>query len=253
MPKAPSTKTAPKTKTAAKTAATGTPAAPSSRQASATSSTRRKSTEVSLAKAPLTKAKVKGVSTAKGASKAKGTKAKGAANAKGSKVLATAKRASGTAGSRKRRPFRVGRSKTAGFGLFATREIGMGDFIAFYQGRKISNAEADKRGTRYMFELNSRWTIDGANRRNLARYINHSCNANAESDVKKGKIIITARKTIQPETEITIDYGRDYFDTFIKAKGCRCAACGAKSMVLRSPAKSSGKSSAKSLSKRGKT
>jgi SET domain-containing protein len=113
----------------------------------------------------------------------------------------------------------------------------MGDFIAYYQGRKISNAEADKRSTRYMFELNSRWTIDGASRRNLARYINHSCRANAESDVKKGKIIITARKTIRPDDEITIDYGRDYFDTFIKAKGCRCAACGAKSMVLRSPAK----------------
>ena len=79
----------------------------------------------------------------------------------------------------------------------------MGDFIAYYRGRKISNAKADQLGTRYLFELNSRWTIDGSNRLNLARYINHSCRANAESDVKKGKIIITARKTIQPDDEIT--------------------------------------------------
>ena len=37
---------------------------------------------------------------------------------------------------------------------------------------------------KYLFELNNRWTIDGSVRKNVARYINHACKPNAESDVK---------------------------------------------------------------------
>ena len=96
-----------------------------------------------------------------------------------------------------RRWFRVGRSK-AGLGLFALKPIKKGSFIGYYRGRLISNKEADERGTKYLFEINSRWTIDGSSRANIARYINHSCRPNAETDVKKHKIIITAIKNIQP-------------------------------------------------------
>ncbi len=76
-----------------------------------------------------------------------------------------------------------------------------------------------------MFEVNSRWTIDGSNRRNLARYFNHSCRPNAESDVKGHRVIIVARKKIQPGEEITYDYGKDYFDIFLKPIGCQCDKC----------------------------
>ncbi|MEA2906862.1 MAG: uncharacterized protein QOI12_4249 [Alphaproteobacteria bacterium] len=136
----------------------------------------------------------------------------------------------------RRRPFRVGRSKT-GFGLFATREIEKGGFIAYYTGRKLRSKEADELENRYLFEINSRWTIDGYNRRNLARYINHSCRPNAETDVKKHKVIVTARKAIQPGDEITYDYGRNYFNAFIKDKGCRCAACHQKKLIARAARK----------------
>src|SRR5580700_7678949 len=74
------------------------------------------------------------------------------------------------------RSFRVGRALT-GLGLFATKPIKRLAYIATYRGRRISGAEADRleaRGSRYMFEINSRWTIDGSPRWNLARYINHS-------------------------------------------------------------------------------
>ena len=52
--------------------------------------------------------------------------------------------------------------------------------------------ESDGRGrhtttSRYLFELDGRWTIDGSVRKNIARYINHSCRPNAESDVKPRK------------------------------------------------------------------
>ena len=135
-----------------------------------------------------------------------------------------------------RKPFRVGRSRT-GLGLFATEPIKKGTLIAEYKGRRVTNAQADEleaRGSRYMYELNSRWTVDGSDRSNLARYGNHSCRPNAESDVIRGKrargrkggmVILRAIRNIKPGDEITYDYGRDYFDGFIKPIGCKCDKC----------------------------
>jgi SET domain-containing protein len=129
------------------------------------------------------------------------------------------------------KPFRVGRSHT-GLGLFATETIEHGAIIVGYRGRRIPTARArqieSKRASKYMFEINSRWTLDGSSRRNLARYANHACRPNAESALVKGKIVLRAIKTIRPGDEITFDYGEEYFDLFLKAKGCRCATCLAK-------------------------
>jgi SET domain-containing protein len=122
---------------------------------------------------------------------------------------------------------RVCRSKI-GLGLFAGMPFRRGEFIAEYSGPRITNAEADaleKRGSKYMYELNSRWTVDGSPRSNVARYANHSCRPNAESDVVKGKVILRAIKTIEPGEEITYDYGRQYFDLIIKPIGCKCPKC----------------------------
>ncbi len=124
---------------------------------------------------------------------------------------------------------RVGRSAT-GLGLFATKPIKRGGTIATYRGRRIATAEAarrEARGARYMFEVNSRWTIDGSPRWNRARYINHSCRPNAEAVGRKGGIVIVASRPIEPGEEITYDYGREYLDYFFKT-GCRCPACRAK-------------------------
>jgi hypothetical protein len=125
------------------------------------------------------------------------------------------------------KPYRVGRSAT-GLGLFATAPIDNGAFIIAYRGRRISNAQAarlEARGARYLYEINSRWTIDGSTRRNIARYANHSCRPNAESDVVKGKVILRAIKNIKPGDEITYDYGEEYFELFLNPKGCKCAKC----------------------------
>ena len=95
-----------------------------------------------------------------------------------------------------RKPYRVGRSRT-GLGLFATETIEKGAFIVEYKGRRITNAQAKRleaRGSRYMYEINSRWTVDGSSRRNMGRYAYHSCRPNAESYVVKGKVILRARK-----------------------------------------------------------
>jgi uncharacterized protein len=135
-----------------------------------------------------------------------------------------------------RKPFRVGRSRT-GLGLFATEPIKKGAFIAEYKGRRVTSEEADRleaSDSRYMYELNSRWTVDGSGRHNIARYANHSCRPNAESDVIRGDrargrtggmVILRAIRNIKPGDEITYDYGRDYFNGFLKPIGCKCPKC----------------------------
>lgn len=125
------------------------------------------------------------------------------------------------------RPFRVGRSRT-GLGLFATAAIEKGAFIVEYRGRRIGHALArrrEARGSRYMFELDERWTIDGSSRRNLARYANHACRPNTEMDLVAGKLLLRAIKRIRPGEEISYDYGKEYFDLFLADRGCRCGRC----------------------------
>src|SRR5207302_1187940 len=67
------------------------------------------------------------------------------------------------------RHLRIGRSKT-GLGLFACVAIKKGQFIIRYNGRKLTTEQADRLDNRYLFEVNARWTIDGSNRRDRARY-----------------------------------------------------------------------------------
>lgn len=129
-----------------------------------------------------------------------------------------------------RRPFRIGRA-SAGLGLFAVRRLKRRDYIVAYSGPRIDNEETErreKRGARYLFEISSKWTIDGSSRRNLGRYVNHSCRPNAEPVLRKKRLVIIALRTIQAGEEITYDYGKDYVDSFIKPVGCRCAHCAAK-------------------------
>jgi SET domain-containing protein len=135
------------------------------------------------------------------------------------------------------KPYRVGRSRT-GLGLFATTAIEKGAFIIEYRGPRMGNAQAKRleaRGNRYMYELDSRWTVDGSSRRNIARYANHSCRPNAESDVVRGKVILRAIKRIKPGEEITYDYGEEYFDLFLRPVGCKCTKCLDRQKNMRSP------------------
>ena len=135
------------------------------------------------------------------------------------------------------RHLRIGRSRT-GLGLFARVPIRKGQFIVRYSGRKISTEMADDLDTRYLFEINARWTIDGATRRNTARYINHSCRPNAEVYFVKHVIKIRAIRNIKPGDEITYHYGRNYVEAFIKPTGCRCLACARKKARQRTDSRS---------------
>ncbi len=121
-------------------------------------------------------------------------------------------------------PFRVRRSRT-GLGLFAVEPIKKGTFIIEYWGKRILCREADRLKTKYLFDLSSRWAIDGSDRRNIARYINHSCKPNAVAHTIRSQIRIYAKRMIQPGEEIAYNYGRDYFTMFIEPIGCKCEGC----------------------------
>ncbi len=114
-----------------------------------------------------------------------------------------------------------------GLGLFARRAFAKGDFVIEYTGVLLPNDEADRKGGRYLFRVNSRWTIDGTGRENLSRYINHSCLPNCIAYTRGKTIRIYALRGISPGEELSYDYGQEYFDAYIKPKGCACASCSA--------------------------
>lgn len=112
-----------------------------------------------------------------------------------------------------------------GLGLFAKVPIKKGDCIIEYVGEIISNAEANRRGGRYLFQTSANRHIDGTVRTNVARYINHSCRPNCEADTIGGRVFISAIKNIEVGEELNYDYGKEYFDEHIKPKGCACKKC----------------------------
>ena len=138
------------------------------------------------------------------------------------------------------KPYRIGRSRT-GLGLFATKKIKKGSKIVRYFGPMLDskNKKHDAIDNKYLFEITNRWTIDGSVRKNTARYINHACKPNAESDVSKKKLRVDIRaiKTIHPGEEINYDYGTDYFKEFLKPIGCKCDACEKKRKKQRAEAR----------------
>jgi SET domain-containing protein len=116
---------------------------------------------------------------------------------------------------------------SAGLGLFAGEPIKRGETIIEYVGPTISTDEADKKGGKYLFSLNEKWTIDGSDRSNTARYINHSCkpNAYAELSANEKRVFIIAKRAIKLGEEITYDYGKEYVEMMITPYGCKCASC----------------------------
>lgn len=115
----------------------------------------------------------------------------------------------------------------AGLGLFAGEDIKKGELIIEYIGEILNKEQADKKATsQYLFEVSRNKTIDGTPRWNIARYCNHACEeaANAESEIKKGRVFIRAIKNIKEGDEIVYDYGEEFVKEHIVPYGCRCTA-----------------------------
>lgn len=112
----------------------------------------------------------------------------------------------------------------AGLGLFAMEDIKSGEIILEYIGNILLGDDVDSIENKYLFQVSKNKTIDGSPRWNIGRYINHSCDGNAESEIKKGKVFIKAIKDIKSGEEIVYDYGEEYVAEYFKKHGCLCNA-----------------------------
>ncbi|MDO9412195.1 MAG: SET domain-containing protein [Pseudolabrys sp.] len=113
-------------------------------------------------------------------------------------------------------------------GLFALRPIKKKTRISEYRGRRLgldAAIKAEKSGNRYLYEVNSKITIDGAKHGNIARYFNHSCNPNCDTFIRNKRVFIRTLRNIKPEEELTYDYGRDYLKNVIGLENCLCSRC----------------------------
>ncbi len=119
---------------------------------------------------------------------------------------------------------RVARSRT-GRGVFTEQRIPRGACILEYKGRPVSEKEQYERSGKYFFETGKNTMIDGNIPGNPAKYVNHSCAPNCEIDIKNRRIYIFARKNIKAGEELTYDYDTEYFDEFLKPRGCKCSKC----------------------------
>ena len=121
-------------------------------------------------------------------------------------------------------------------GVVATKNIKKGTFILKYKGKVITNKEAEtnpkfQKEDIYMFTLDSKYSLDGDFKSNVARLINHSCNENCEyvDNGSKNTIDVLASKDIKKGEELTADYGfafskEDYTDYVCKCGSTNC--CG---------------------------
>lgn len=109
----------------------------------------------------------------------------------------------------------VRRSSVHGRGVFALRALAAGDTVLEYLGEVIDWEEAQLRHPHdpenpnhtFYFHIDDGHVIDGGVRGNSARWINHSCNPNCETDERGGRIFIVALRDIDAGEELSYDYG----------------------------------------------
>ncbi len=128
------------------------------------------------------------------------------------------------------------RSKIHGTGVYARRNIKKGEKVIEYVGEIITKKDAEERAQRqlevskgnpevgavYVFELNKKQDIDGNVPWNTAKYINHSCEPNCETEIDGKHIWIIAKRDIKKGEEISYNYGYDLED--YKEHPCLCGA-----------------------------
>lgn len=135
-------------------------------------------------------------------------------------------------------PFVVRKSRIAGKGAFARRDIAKGERVIEYLGERISHGEADERYDddnvdahhTFLFNVNRSVVIDAYYGGNDARFINHSCDPNCESEIEKSRVYVDAIKNIRKGEELTYDYayGRDGTETPEEESTLYVCRCGAK-------------------------
>ena len=135
------------------------------------------------------------------------------------------------------RRIQVRRSGVHGKGVYAVQPIAAGQRIIEYTGEVISWPEAQRRHPHdpadpnhtFYFHVDDTRVIDAKYGGNAARWINHACAPNCESEVADdGRVYIKALRDLHPGEELFYDYGlvidERYTPKLKREYACRCGS-----------------------------
>ncbi len=125
-------------------------------------------------------------------------------------------------------PLKVGKSRIAGRGAFAKKNIPARRKLGNMGGEIISYREAQKRVKKqpgnvlFMVEFdNDDIALDASVNSNELRYINHSCDPNTFMRRAYQKVEFYTKRPIKKGEELTCDYGETHHDGKLP---CQCGA-----------------------------
>ena len=131
-----------------------------------------------------------------------------------------------------------------GKGVFARRAIAAGERIIEYKGERITWPEAQRRHPHdpsdpnhtFYFHVDDDNVIDAKYGGNAARWINHACDPNCESDQVDGRVFIKAVRNLAAGDELFYDYGlvidERYTAKLKREYACRCGAAACRGTML---------------------
>lgn len=126
---------------------------------------------------------------------------------------------------------RVGRSRFAGRGLFATTAIAARAKIGEFEGEVIGIREARRRAKGRaivaIVELEGH-ALDATDSPRGFRFINHSCAPNTFMRCTPARAEFYALRDIAPGEELTVDYGHSHHDGRLP---CRCGAASCRGAI----------------------
>ncbi|XP_045102813.1 histone-lysine N-methyltransferase EHMT1-like isoform X2 [Portunus trituberculatus] len=124
-----------------------------------------------------------------------------------------------------------------GWGVRALKTIQKGSYVCEYVGEIITDLEADQRqDDSYLFDLDNRdsetFCIDARSYGNIARFINHLCEANLtpvkvfidHQDLTFPRIAFFANRDIEADEELGFDYGEKFWMIKYKHFTCTCSS-----------------------------
>jgi uncharacterized protein len=143
----------------------------------------------------------------------------------------------------------VRNSPVHGSGVFAVAPIKKGTRVIEYLGDRVSHAEADRRyddhdvndNHTFLFIVDKRTVIDAGVGGNAARFINHQCDPNCESEIENQRVFIDAIRDMKAGDELGYDYqiGREAGDppNVDEIYACRCGSPKCRGTMLWPPKK----------------
>lgn len=140
----------------------------------------------------------------------------------------------------------VRNSRIHGRGVYAARRLKAGEVIIEYKGERIGWKEADRRPpsdpddphhTFYFSLSDGRTVIDANVGGNAARWINHSCDPNCETEESDdGRVFIQAMRDIRKGEELNYDYAlvidERMTPSLKRSYACHCGARNCRGTML---------------------